>query len=122
MVTLPFLKCWLLLAYWYLLFHAGSCCPLQDDALRVAVARFDGKSWKKIAACLPGRTDVQCLHRWQKVRSSCEAESASVSVSLFLKTAFHIRWLTVALADVSWPPILPQLFRMCYLGLFPLPL
>lgn len=20
-----------------------------------------------LAACLPGRTDVQCLHRWQKV-------------------------------------------------------
>ena len=43
-------------------------CGLQDDQLRAAVAKYDSKSWKKIAACLPGRTDVQCLHRWQKVR------------------------------------------------------
>ena len=26
-----------------------------------------GRNWKKIAESLPGRTDVQCLHRWQKV-------------------------------------------------------
>ena len=32
-----------------------------------AVAANDGKNWKKIAQDLPGRTDVQCLHRWQKV-------------------------------------------------------
>ena len=34
---------------------------------RQAVAANDGKNWKKIAQDLPGRTDVQCLHRWQKV-------------------------------------------------------
>lgn len=32
-----------------------------------AVKRNGGKNWKKIAEALPGRTDVQCLHRWQKV-------------------------------------------------------
>jgi myb proto-oncogene protein len=26
-----------------------------------------GKNWKKIAESLVDRTDVQCLHRWQKV-------------------------------------------------------
>jgi len=26
-----------------------------------------GKNWKKIAESLKERTDVQCLHRWQKV-------------------------------------------------------
>lgn len=26
-----------------------------------------GKNWKKIAEAVPNRTDVQCLHRWQKV-------------------------------------------------------
>ncbi|KAL2233925.1 UNVERIFIED_CONTAM: Transcription factor MYB3R-1 [Sesamum indicum] len=41
----------------------------EDDVLRDAVQRYNGKSWKKIAECLPGRTDVQCLHRWQKVLS-----------------------------------------------------
>ena len=25
------------------------------------------KNWKKIAKRMPNRTDVQCLHRWQKV-------------------------------------------------------
>lgn len=32
-----------------------------------AVLKYGGKNWKKIAEVLPGRTDVQCLHRWQKV-------------------------------------------------------
>ncbi len=39
----------------------------EDELLRQAVSDFGGKSWKKIASRLPGRTDVQCLHRWQKV-------------------------------------------------------
>jgi hypothetical protein len=32
-----------------------------------AVRKHGGKNWKRIAEELPGRTDVQCLHRWQKV-------------------------------------------------------
>jgi hypothetical protein len=28
------------------------------------VEKHGGKSWKKIADELPGRSDVQCLHRW----------------------------------------------------------
>ncbi|ESQ53889.1 hypothetical protein EUTSA_v10024320mg [Eutrema salsugineum] len=39
----------------------------QDEVLCKAVERFQGKNWKKIAECFPDRTDVQCLHRWQKV-------------------------------------------------------
>jgi Myb-like DNA-binding domain len=39
----------------------------EDDLLRKAVKEFGGKNWKKIANRLKGRTDVQCLHRWQKV-------------------------------------------------------
>ncbi|KAG2245863.1 hypothetical protein Bca52824_085491 [Brassica carinata] len=38
-----------------------------DETLRQAVGRFNGKSWKKIAEFFPDRTEVQCLHRWQKV-------------------------------------------------------
>mmetsp|Transcript_22862 Transcript_22862/g.54167 ORF Transcript_22862/g.54167 Transcript_22862/m.54167 type:complete len:580 (-) Transcript_22862:116-1855(-) len=45
----------------------GKWTEIEDDALRAAVKDFGGKSWKKIASRLPGRTDVQCLHRWQKV-------------------------------------------------------
>ncbi|XP_051137358.1 uncharacterized protein LOC127255712 [Andrographis paniculata] len=39
----------------------------EDKLLTEAVQRYNGKNWKKIAECMPGRTDVQCLHRWQKV-------------------------------------------------------
>jgi myb proto-oncogene protein len=35
--------------------------------LRQAVDTFKGKSWKNIAKSFPDRTEVQCLHRWQKV-------------------------------------------------------
>eukprot|EP00743_Colponemidia_sp_Colp-15_P001235 GILK01001356.1.p1 GENE.GILK01001356.1~~GILK01001356.1.p1 ORF type:complete len:454 (+),score=46.09 GILK01001356.1:30-1391(+) len=41
--------------------------PQEDEVLKRAVEQHDGKNWKKIASFLPGRTDVQCLHRWQKV-------------------------------------------------------
>ncbi|KAE8663009.1 putative Osmotic avoidance abnormal protein [Hibiscus syriacus] len=39
----------------------------EDETLRNAVAAFKGKSWKKIAEFFPDRSEVQCLHRWQKV-------------------------------------------------------
>ena len=45
----------------------GKWTEEEDDLLRQAVSEFGGKSWKKIASRLSGRTDVQCLHRWQKV-------------------------------------------------------
>jgi len=39
----------------------------EDESLRLAVQQHGGRNWKKISDCLEGRTDVQCLHRWQKV-------------------------------------------------------
>ncbi|CAM8982733.1 unnamed protein product [Rhodiola kirilowii] len=45
----------------------GQWTAEEDEILRKAVEHYKGKSWKKIAECLTGRTDVQCLHRWQKV-------------------------------------------------------
>ena len=39
----------------------------EDSLLRKAVTRHNGRNWKLIAAELPLRSDVQCLHRWQKV-------------------------------------------------------
>ncbi|KAF5202577.1 3R MYB protein [Thalictrum thalictroides] len=58
--------------------HGRTCGPTrrstkgqwtaEEDALLCrAVQRFQGKNWKKIAECFKERTDVQCLHRWQKV-------------------------------------------------------
>jgi Myb-like DNA-binding domain len=45
----------------------GKWSEEEDELLRNAVNEQGGKNWKKIAAKLHGRTDVQCLHRWQKV-------------------------------------------------------
>ena len=39
----------------------------EDLELKKAVTKYEAKNWKKIAEKLNGRTDVQCLHRWQKV-------------------------------------------------------
>lgn len=39
----------------------------EDDALRTAVEEHGAKNWKLISQRLPDRTEVQCLHRWQKV-------------------------------------------------------
>ena len=47
--------------------NKGHWTPKEDELLELAVRRFNSKNWKKIAECLDGRTDVQCLHRWQKV-------------------------------------------------------
>jgi hypothetical protein len=45
----------------------GKWNPEEDQLLREAVQKFGGRNWKRISEVLVGRTDVQCLHRWQKV-------------------------------------------------------
>jgi hypothetical protein len=45
----------------------GTWTCAEDEALINAVAEHGAKNWKKIAELVPGRSDVQCLHRWQKV-------------------------------------------------------
>ncbi|XP_021904373.1 transcription factor MYB3R-2-like isoform X1 [Carica papaya] len=45
----------------------GGWTQKEDENLISAVQKYKGKNWKKIAECVPDRTDVQCLHRWQKV-------------------------------------------------------
>ncbi|RDY12387.1 Transcription factor MYB3R-3, partial [Mucuna pruriens] len=39
----------------------------EDEILTDAVAVFNAKNWKSIAKLFPARSEVQCLHRWQKV-------------------------------------------------------
>jgi len=39
----------------------------EDTKLTELVNKYGARNWKKIAQHLPHRTDVQCLHRWQKV-------------------------------------------------------
>lgn len=45
----------------------GKWSEEEDEVLRRAVREFGGRNWKMIASNLRGRSDVQCLHRWQKV-------------------------------------------------------
>lgn len=45
----------------------GGWTPEEDETLRKAVTVFKGKNWKRVAEFFPDRTEVQCLHRWQKV-------------------------------------------------------
>lgn len=47
---------------------SGRWTKEEDERLKRAVMENNGKNWKSIAAQMNnGRTDVQCLHRWQKV-------------------------------------------------------
>lgn len=39
----------------------------EDKLLMEKVEQHGAKNWKKISKFLKNRTDVQCLHRWQKV-------------------------------------------------------
>lgn len=45
----------------------GKWTSEEDNTLRAAVMLHQGKNWKKIAEYFTDRSDVQCLHRWQKV-------------------------------------------------------
>ena len=47
----------------------GRWSQKEDSQLRLAVEKYGAKNWKKISEIAFGcaRTDVQCLHRWQKV-------------------------------------------------------
>lgn len=77
----------------------------EDERLREAVARFGGKSWKLIAESLGnGRTDVQCLHRWNKVlkpgliKGPWTPEEDSVLLELISRYGVgKIRWCDIAL-------------------------
>lgn len=49
--------------------NSGRWTPLEDARLREGVERFGACSWKQISeeCMMSSRSDVQCLHRWQKV-------------------------------------------------------
>jgi hypothetical protein len=45
----------------------GKWCPEEDEFLRVAVSHYGEKHWRQISLNVPGRTPIQCLHRWSKI-------------------------------------------------------
>jgi hypothetical protein len=38
--------------------------PMEDAALRVAVAQFGSEDWRNVALLVPGRSSKQCHERW----------------------------------------------------------
>ncbi|XP_056278923.1 v-myb avian myeloblastosis viral oncogene homolog-like 2a isoform X3 [Pseudoliparis swirei] len=38
----------------------------EDENLKILISNLGKKDWKNIASFLPGRTDLQCSHRWIK--------------------------------------------------------
>ncbi|OWM86624.1 transcription factor MYB3R-1 isoform X2 [Punica granatum] len=79
----------------------GQWTAEEDEILRKAVERFKGKNWKKIAECFKDRTDVQCLHRWQKVlnpelvKGPWSKEEDSIIIELVNKYGPK-KWSTIA--------------------------
>lgn len=47
--------------------HKSSWSRDEDSLLKELVLRYGARSWKKISSHFENKTDVQCLHRWQKV-------------------------------------------------------
>ncbi|XP_075504487.1 transcription factor MYB3R-1-like isoform X1 [Primulina tabacum] len=79
----------------------GQWTAEEDEVLCVAVQRFKGKNWKKIAECFKDRTDVQCLHRWQKVlnpelvKGPWSKEEDEIMIEL-VNTYGPKKWSTIA--------------------------
>lgn len=55
--------------------NTGKWSKDEDAALREGVAVVGARQWKRISVEFlhNQRSDVQCLHRWQKVRALCRA-------------------------------------------------
>ncbi|KAJ4957748.1 hypothetical protein NE237_024859 [Protea cynaroides] len=81
----------------------GQWTPEEDELLCKAVQRFKGRNWKKIAECFKDRTDVQCLHRWQKVlnpelvKGPWSKEEDDIIIELVNKIGAK-KWSTIAQA------------------------
>lgn len=44
--------------------RVGKWTAEEDRRMKIAVTLFGPKTWKKVARCVPGRTQVQCRERW----------------------------------------------------------
>ncbi|OQS02120.1 Myblike DNA-binding domain containing protein [Thraustotheca clavata] len=84
--------------------YPGSWCEKEDKLLRKSIKNLGTKNWKQVAMMLgTGKTDAQCLHRWNKVlkpgllKGAWSAEEDEVLRSLMMKYGVgNIRWADVA--------------------------
>ena len=44
--------------------------PSEDRELKKYVHKFGGKRWKAVASNIPGRTHIQCLQRWKRLKQA----------------------------------------------------
>eukprot|EP01047_Picozoa_sp_COSAG01_P087663 COSAG01_NODE_20271_length_962_cov_1.500579_1_plen_187_part_10 len=83
---------------------------VQDATLRKSVAQCGGRNWKKIAEDLSNKTDVQCLHRWQKVlnpelvkgpwqKEVRDGMSAALARTMWMRRTDRIENLSLALQE-----------------------
>ncbi|XP_010249700.1 PREDICTED: myb-related protein 3R-1-like isoform X2 [Nelumbo nucifera] len=81
----------------------GQWTTEEDALLCKAVQKYKGRNWKKIAECFKDRTDVQCLHRWQKVlnpelvKGPWSKEEDEIIIELVNKYGAK-KWSTIAQA------------------------
>lgn len=84
--------------------HSSKWSVDEDARLRDIVIANNGKNWKKISSLLGTyRTDVQCLHRWNKVlkpglhKGSWTREEDSIVKSIVLKHGVgKVKWSEIA--------------------------
>ena len=82
----------------------GKWSSEEDNDLRKIVEQNGPRNWKKIAELLgPTRTDVQCLHRWNKVLKPglhkgpwTADEDEIVRDSVMAKGVGKVKWSTIA--------------------------
>ncbi|CAJ2650623.1 unnamed protein product [Trifolium pratense] len=73
----------------------------EDNLLIETFKKHGGCNWKSIAAYFPGRTDIECFHRWQKVsdfdlgKRSWTKEEDEALIELVRKYGFK-RWSYIA--------------------------
>ena len=48
-------------------FRHGKWTKEEDELLRTAVQNIGERKWRQVSTLVPGRTSIQCLHRWTKV-------------------------------------------------------
>ena len=49
------------------LIRHGKWTAAEDAALRRGLAEYGEKNWRPISEYVPGRSPIQCLHRWTKI-------------------------------------------------------
>ena len=88
----------------------GKWTTEEDDHLRDIVKQYGAENWRKVASLLgPTRTDVQCLHRWNKVlRPGLQKGAWSTEEDKLVREAVQYQ-ATNGVGRILWSEIAAQL-------------